>query len=307
VLAPIVGNLVAAGLNVLGRPCRFSTPQLGALSDVLTDGRRLLASRLSWWVQTNADQVIIGRRLGGPALGIYSLAASIASLPVDKITALVSQVSPPFVAAARSDPRETRRLLFVLSGTLAVVALPVAAGIALVADEFVPLVLGAQWSEAILPLQLLAALAAPKCVISVLATVVLMTGGIRLSMVLSIVEAFVMTAVFYVASGYGVAGVAAGALLAYPLLRGPLIWLAFRRLDVDPADYLSALWPGLRATALMILAVLACESLLRPGTSELASLAAQVSVGVAAYALASFAGHRRLRGMLRDFRALGTR
>jgi PST family polysaccharide transporter len=305
VLAPIVGNLVGTTLVLVGRPCGFLAPRIGRLSGILTDSRRLLTSRLSWWVQTNMDLIIIGRVLGKALLGSYTLAMSIASLPVEKITSLVSQVSPPFIAAAQSDPRATRRLLLVLTGVLAVVVFPAAAGLTLVADEFVLVAMGAKWTEAILPLQLLSVLAAGRSVISVLATVVLLTGGIRFSMYMAIIEAFVMTAIFYGASHFGISGIAAASLLAYPFLRTPFCWVAFRQLDVSLLQYLNALWPALRATGFMVGGVMTLGLLLPPAVPLSVSLAAQVTMGVVTYALASLLQRQRLMAMYREFRELG--
>jgi PST family polysaccharide transporter len=305
VIASVLGSVVATGLTIRGRPCAFATPRLRTLAPILTESRRLLLSRSAWWFQVNVDLIIIARVLGGWALGVYTLASSIASLPLEKITALVNQVNAPFLAATRSDRGAMRHLLLVLTGVLAVVVFPVAAGLALVAERFVLVALGSQWAAVVAPLQILSVLAAFRCIVAALAPVVVVTGGTRLFMYVSLVEAVLMSVFLYIGSGFGVVGVALAWLLTYPFLRVPFYWWAFRELATTPAQYLGALGPALRATAFMVVAVAGLELVLPPGWPPLAHLTAQVATGAAAYALASLAQRRRLLILYREFRALG--
>ena len=305
VISPVLGSFVATGLTVLGRPCSFARPRLCTLSSILTESRRLLLGRSAWWFQNNVDSIIIARVLGEGALGVYTLASAVASLPLEKITALVNQVSAPFLAATRSDRRAMRHLLLILSGVLSVVVFPVAAGLAIVAESFVLAALGAKWTAVVFPLRILSVLAALRCIVAALAPVVVVTGGTRLSMYVSLVEALLMSAVLYVASGFGVPGVALAWLLTYPFLRMPFYWWAFRELGLTPAQYLNALWPALRATAVMAVAVIVIEPIYPPGLSALMHLILQVAIGAVTYAIASLAQRRRLLDMYREFRTLG--
>jgi PST family polysaccharide transporter len=292
-------------LTIVGRPCSFALPRLGTLSSVLTESRRLLLGRAAWWFQVNVDLIIIARVLGERSLGVYSLASSVASLPLEKITALVNQVSAPFLAATRSNRPAMRHLLLVLTGVLSVVVFPIAAGLALVAEGFVLVALGPKWTAVVVPLQILSVLAALRCVVAALAPVVVVTGGTRLFMYVSLVEAGLVTVFLYIGSAFGVVGVALAWLLTYPFLRVPFYWWAFRELQMTPARYLGALGPALQATAFMVVAVVAVELVRVPGLSALAHLVVQIATGVVAYAIASLAQRRRLLDMYRDFRALG--
>jgi PST family polysaccharide transporter len=62
---------------------------------------------------------VIGTLLGGPALGIYSMADSLARLPVEKIGALLSQVTPAFMATHQGDRDALKRLTLTLTEALA--------------------------------------------------------------------------------------------------------------------------------------------------------------------------------------------
>jgi O-antigen/teichoic acid export membrane protein len=306
VIGAVLGSVVATVLTVMGRPCRLLWPQLTLeISSVLKVSWHLLATRFVWWVQVNADGLVIGRFLGKGPLGAYAMTMSVASLPLDKITSLVTQVSPPFLSAAQTNRLALRKMLLVLTGVLAVAVFPIAAGLTVVAPAFVLTILGPKWETVTPALRLLSTAAAFRSVKSLLAPVVVITGGTRLFMYLGFIEAAIMSLTFYIGSGFGITGVALGWLLVYPILQTPIYVWVFRRTGVRLTEYLSILWPALRATVLMVAAVTGLNLIMPVDWPALQRLIAQVGLGVATYILISLLQRRRLHAMYREFRALG--
>jgi O-antigen/teichoic acid export membrane protein len=187
---------------------------------------------------------------------------------------------------------------------LAIAVFPIAGGLTIVAGEFVLTVLGPKWAAVTPALGLLSAVAAFRSVESLLAPVVVVTGGTRLFMYLGFIEATIMVLTFYVGTGYGITGVALGWLLVYPFLQLPIYVWVFRRTGVRLAEYLDVLWPALRATCLMVAAVVGLKLIMPPGWPAPQRLVAQVGLGVATYMLASLLQRRRLQAMYHEFRAL---
>src|SRR5262249_17517307 len=124
--------------------------------DAVHLGWHVVVARVAWYAYSNADFVVVGRMLGPDALGAYTVAWIIASIPVDRLTALVTQVAPPVLSAVQDDPAAVRRYVLSLVRGIAFVTFPAAAGLALVADEFSAVALGAQWQASSIPLRLLA-------------------------------------------------------------------------------------------------------------------------------------------------------
>src|SRR6185437_1053618 len=89
-------------------------------------------------------------------LGAYTLGWTLASLPVDKIAALVSRATPAIFARVQDDPDALRRYVLSLTEGIGMVAVPASIGLALVAGDFLTGVLGARWQPAVLPLRILA-------------------------------------------------------------------------------------------------------------------------------------------------------
>ena len=132
---------------------------------------------------------------------------------MEKITSLVTQIIPPFLSAAQTNRLALRHLLLVLSSVLAVAVFPIAGGLTVVAQEFVLTVLGPKWAAVTPTLRVLSIVAAFRCVESLLAPIVVVTGGTRMFMYLGFIEATIMSLTFYVGSGCGITGVALGWLL----------------------------------------------------------------------------------------------
>ena len=152
----LVGISSSTMLFVWLHPKSFAWPHLDALRETLVFGKHILVGRISWFVSGNSDFVVAGRVLGEAALGAYNLAWQLASVPIDKISSMISQVTPAFFSAQQNEPAGLRRYLLRITEGLAMVTLPLSLGVALVADDFVRLVLGKKWEAAIVPLALLA-------------------------------------------------------------------------------------------------------------------------------------------------------
>ncbi|MGH8581104.1 MAG: polysaccharide biosynthesis C-terminal domain-containing protein [Gammaproteobacteria bacterium] len=156
------------------------------------------------------------------------------------------------------------------------------------------------------PLQLLAGLAAFRSITTVLAPVVIVTGGTRLSMYTAILEALIMPFVFYTATNWGLEGVAAAWLIGYPLFSLPLYVRAFRRAEMSINRYLTSISPALNGSLIMAITVLALK-LSMPADWPLAGrFALELLVGGCAYCLATWLIYRkRLLDFYYEFRKLG--
>jgi len=100
--------------------------------------------------------MLVGRWNSAPVMGAYTVAHEIATMPSAELVAPMNRALFPALAAAHDDPAERQRLFLLALGLQAAIAIPAATGLALIAPLAVPVLLGAQWSEATPLLQLLA-------------------------------------------------------------------------------------------------------------------------------------------------------
>jgi PST family polysaccharide transporter len=288
----MLGQIVWSGLILAIQPQGFARPDPRALREAMTFSWYVVVTRISWYMQSASDSLIIGRVLGPNALGVYSMAFSLAMLPVEKVAALVSSVTTALFAAVQDNAPAARRYLLLLTEGFALIAFPATLGIALVANEAVTVVLGPKWAAVVAPLQVFAFYAAFKSVQTLPAQVLFVTGGARLAMWNSFATALVLPTAFYLGTHWGIAGVAAVWLIVHPIASIPINWFVFRRTELRISQYLRALWPAFTGSLAMLAGVLGCRAALPADWSTAARLAAMIGGGAVVYVAFVLLFHR---------------
>ncbi len=151
-LGSLAGAVVGAAMAVIARPHSFAWPRLKEIKHALKFSGDVLTARVAWYAYANSDFLVAGRILGQAPLGAYTVAWTIASTPVEKITNMISRVSPAFFSAVQDDKPHLRRYLLGITDGLSLLTFPASLGMALVADQFVRVVLGAKWAAGDHPL-----------------------------------------------------------------------------------------------------------------------------------------------------------
>ncbi len=306
VLGNLLGSVLMTVVMTAKRPIRFAWPKSQELPGIFTFSRHIVIGRMAWYASIKMDLVVIGRVLGDAALGAYTVAATIAAMPMDKVTSLVTQVATPYFSERQLDPGAMRHLLLTITEALALITFPAALGIALVAKDFVLLALGEKWQEVIVPLQLLGLLAAFRSLTPVLAPIVIITGGARLSMYIGLLKALISPFIFYGATRWGINGVAAAWLIADPLSNLSMYVRAFRRTELGAVPYIRCLVPAVIGSLVMGFAVFALQVAMPTNWPLALRLGLEVIVGAIAYPLTMWLCYRtHLRGLYQEFYKLG--
>jgi len=120
-------------------------------------GRRELFGFSMWLFVNNSiffayhrmADFIISKVLGSHALGVYTIAYEIASLPTTELVAPINRAVFPGYSKMAHDPVAMRQGFLNVLSMIALCAVPAGVGIALVAEPMVIVVLGEKWREAI--------------------------------------------------------------------------------------------------------------------------------------------------------------
>jgi O-antigen/teichoic acid export membrane protein len=292
VAANLVSGVAFALLANLKAPTTPRWPgALGDLRPLLTFGRDLVLARLAWFSFSNADFVVIGRLLGGSALGAYTLAWSIASAPAEKFAGLVLSVAPAVLSEAKAHEGEVRRLFLGMVQGVALMIFPMAIGLALVAEPLVAL-LGPQWAAAVLPLRLLALAFIFRALATLEPVVLLARHETYVDRNMMAVFAIVAPLAFLLGAQWGTAGVAAAWLVFMPAVSLPLqARLVWSKIGVSWGHWLAAVWPGLSSAGVMCLVVLATAAA-SPFERPAVALGVQVLAGATSYLAFLWIAHR---------------
>jgi PST family polysaccharide transporter len=295
-LSSVSGVVVYSTLVILAQPCAFAWPRWREIRGALRFSSDVLGSRVAWYAYSNSDFMVAGRMLGQSALGAYEMAWTIASAPVDKVTSLVTRVTPAFFSAVQHDKSELRRYLLRITEGLSLITFPASVGIALLADQFVICVLGPKWLASATPLRLLGLYAGFRSITTLFPGILYATRQSRFVMWNTVVAAMVFPAAFYFTSRWGTTGIAITWILLYPLITAPFMWRTFIEIELPVGTYLKSLLPALRACLVMTGMVLAVRLAL-PSTLPLAMrFALSVMTGILAYAtILALIDRQRLR------------
>lgn len=287
----VLGSVIGIGVTTVvanwWHPHRIVWPsQLRSIAAEITFGWRVLVGQVAWYTYSDADFAVVGRVLGSAALGAYNVAWQLATIPVERVSALVGRVTPAVFARVQRDRGALRRYVAGVTEGLALLTFPAAAGAALLADEFILVVLGEGWRAAIGPLRLLAIYGGLRSVATLPPQVIMITGHPERNMQFNLLFALVLPVLFLGATHWGVTGVAWAWVLAYPAMLVPTFLRYMLRLIGMPArDYLRVLWPAGSSTILMALAVLGLRALTPAGWPLGLRFGLHVTGGVVAYAV----------------------
>ncbi len=134
-------------------------PRLAPLSfrakGLVRFGIHISLATFLWYLYSNADYAFVGRFSGQEILGFYTLAFQMISLPAEKITANINKIAFPTFSRLQNDRSRLRDWFVRLQVLIGFIGMPVMAGMALVAEDGLVVMLGSKWQEAALPLQLL--------------------------------------------------------------------------------------------------------------------------------------------------------
>lgn len=295
VWALVWGTLAAAVFRALGLNCvrpfiRTPSFALSKAGHLFRFSRDVVLTRLLWFLYSQSDAFIAGKILGTHSLGLYSVSMHIASLPVQRASAIINQVA--FAAFARAN-RESGRVDFhTLSSVraLSFFAFPVLWGMSSVAPEFVSVVLGKKWEPAI-PAFLLLCLVMPLRMLSpVLHSALQGIGRADVSLRNTALAAVVMPITFYIGCQFDLLGLALAWVLAFPLVFFTTLVRSLPHLQIKVRALLAAMAAPALISAVMYAGVWGTRFAL--GTDTVTNLPMLVFVGVVIYATLSLGFNR---------------
>jgi teichuronic acid exporter len=297
VWALVFGTLMKSLCNTLGllAVTRFRLPPLfrfSGLHGVFSFGIKISSASIVWYFTQNVDSALIGKFLGDHALGLYSVAANLATLPVTKAMQMIQQLA--FATYARvQDDRETVIKYLLESLRLAsFIFFPTCWGMSAVAADFTTVVLGAKWQAATPVLQIVAIGVPFRAFTMLLYPLVTGTGRPEVTLKNTVTTACIVPAAVLVGIRWGLTGVCVAALIG--ILVSTLINFD-RTIRVAGAGYapiVSVCLPSVVAAAVMYAAVVGARSALFADLPAVTRLAATVGVGALTYAVMTMTFNR---------------
>jgi len=270
-------------LNVVEPFRLFPKFSLQGMRSILLFGGNITSSRLLWFFYNQADVIIVGKLLGKEVLGFYSVAMHLATLPVQKVAGILTQVAFPIFSRIQSDQEEIRVSVIKAIRVLSFIAFPVLWGISSIANEVVLLFLGQKWHSAILPLQLLALIMPLKMLANFLLSPVNAMGRPDVPLKNVILASIIMPIAFIIGVQWGIVGVAIAWVTVYPLVQAINVHRMLLVVGLKLIDLLRAIRPAVFMTTIMYINVWGVRWLLEGSIDLLTRLLVMILIGVLTY------------------------
>lgn len=282
VFAPMVILLAeAVGMTwAAGAPIRPSF-RFGGAGHIAGFGGIMTVTQLFWFVQSQADVMIAGRVLDPHTLGVYTTGLFLSQLLAAKFVPPINEVA--YAAYSRQQSVGPEPLLATIRLVM-LVALPAYAGMAVVAEPLVPVLLGEQWLE-IAPLLPILAAAMSMMTLQILFAPATNARGVPAAALrIAMLGSVVMPSAFWIGSYWGLYGLAWGWIGGMAVLCAATVRLSGGLIGLRLGPLVQAIAPPLVAALAMAAGVALLLRALPVGWPPLLALFCTVPVGVALYA-----------------------
>lgn len=268
-----------------------------AFGQLFSFGANIVGERIANYLNGNLDYLLVGRLLGGEALGYYSFAFQLINVPLTRISIQVSRVTFPAFSLVQEDRERLHRGYLATIRFVSLLTFPLIVGLFWTAPELLGLIGGgSKWYPAILPLRIMCLAGMIKPVVSTVGSILKAKGRPDIGFRFNAATLVVTTVALLIGARFGIVGVA-WAVTVLSVILGPIIQtIANRLIGLSWPRYLRALHPALVGVAVMsaalgFLGVLNTQVL---GWTQTGLFAASVLCGGGVYLAAmQFAGALR--------------
>jgi len=157
-VAGIIGmNLLKLILSYIIHDFRPSVGfNIDYFKEMFSFGKWMFISSILIFLYGQGDDAFVGWFFTATSLGLYQVSYRFSNAPATEVTHIISRVTFPAFSKVQNDVGRLRNGYFRSIQFSTIIAFPMAAGIAAVAPQFVPSVLGDQWGTMIPLMQVLA-------------------------------------------------------------------------------------------------------------------------------------------------------
>jgi PST family polysaccharide transporter len=217
---------------------------LSSLMDLARFGGGLSLGRIINYLALNGDKLVIGRLIGGDALGLYDRAYKLASLPGSLYEMAASKVALSSLSRVQNEPQRLRAAYRRGIELTALVGLPMTALMIVLAPLIIDVLLGPQWHHTVLPFVILSVSTFSRLSYRVSNSVLFARGRVYTFVLVQIAYAAIVIGGSLLAVRHGITGVAAVVTAAITLNSIVLAGLTVRLTGMGAGAFLTAHRPG---------------------------------------------------------------
>jgi len=253
-----------------------------AFRELFTYSKSVLGNDLVNYLGANVDYLLVGRFLGAHVLGVYTLAYRLVTIPLQKISGVITKVTFPTFSILQDDDRRLQEAYIKTVRLLALIAVPALALLGTTAPDLITVVFGEKWLEAVVAVRVLIFVGMLKSVGTLVGSVVLAKGRPDLEFKWNLALLPLLGIGIYFSLPYGIKGVSFAYLIIYSAFFPVVMRLTNSTIGLSDLRYYRAYIPAAVTSALMMLSVvLYYHYLLEPvDAGSLGKLVSGASIGI---------------------------
>ena len=230
-----------------------------------------------------ADVLLVGKLLGPQALGIYSVAFQLATLPMSKVMGIVNQVTFPAYSRLQNDKTLAADYFLKSIQFSFLIFVPILWGISCVAADFVDVFLGEKWAEATIVLQLVALVIPFHSLSMLLATPLIGLGHPGIALRNTATLTLILPLAIFIGTSWGLVGVCVSLLFAWLVALVINFYRSLPVIGISPTDLIAAMVPSAISGIVMYAAVVAVRTYIVPDESAIMRLIILIATGATVY------------------------
>ena len=285
-VAGIVGSSLGGVILSYAMQSYRPAVNLSAVRDILSFSIWMLFNNTLFFLRGRSIDFIVGRLVGAQGLGTLTLAHEISEVFTSELMQPINRALLPGYAKLAGSLNSIRESYIDVVGAIAIFIVPAGIGLALVADDLVPLALGEQWLAAATPIKVLSIHGILVGLQSVNGTVYLALGRARLVTVLAAISVGIALPLLLVlTSAMGLVGACYGLLFAVLTMMPINVFVIRKEISLDLFRLAAVIARPIAGSIVMIAVCIWILNSLPAQTSldHVLRLAATIAGGIVAY------------------------
>jgi O-antigen/teichoic acid export membrane protein len=254
----------------------------------------------------NADNIIVGRTLGPGDLGYYQMAYNLFLFPIQNVTSIVAQVLNPAFSRIQTEDQRFRSAYIRGCMLIGLITFPIMAGLGVVADPFIRVLLGDEWAPVIPVLQILVPVGIFQSVQGTVGQIYVGKGRTDWMFRVGLISAVLFVVSFFIGVRWGTKGVATAYCVTYfVFVLYPALRIPFSLIGLTVGEFFNHLLPQIAITLGMVaICMVWMKALSVVGLSnQVFQLGSTVVVGVVSYVISVLSFRLAVIGHLREMLA----
>ena len=266
-------------------------------------GANVFGTRVLFYVNRNADNLLIGKVLGTSALGVYAMAYNVMLVPFDRIASPIQEVLYPAFSKMQDDVQRMGAAWLRVNRLVGAVSIPALAGLVAVAPDFIPVVLGSKWESAVRVIQILAWVGLLQSLQRLNSSILMARDRTRTLFGYSVVVVVTSLAAFIGGLHWGIVGVSVGFAITSTFVEPYYTWLTGKAIGLSLTAFLRNLSGIAQASAGMFAVVLAVRlGAEHAGVGQWERLVLAIAAGCVTYPLLCLWRAPEVLGEIRSLR-----